>query len=242
MYGLNDPIGKVDRTGGSASSLFDGRTGYAYDGTAFYDDPTARPPAVEQPFGQRAAYAVAQVFADLDSPNPGTQAAALLKLSGVGIVVAVPVALALPEGAVAAAGSTLIGGATAIGSGLTWLVQKAQSALPAVSRAPVTPTVTRGTSVIGRYPDYLRLAEELGARRFNVPIEVWNRMTPAQQWIANQKYLDRAIARGDIFRLANPLSEVRAGSATIKEIQYLLSKGYTLTSDGTRLVPPGFER
>jgi len=52
-------------------------------------------------------------------------------------------------------------------------------------------------TVLGHYPAYTEMAEQLGARRFNVPTEFWNKMTPAEQWTANQKFLDRMISRGD---------------------------------------------
>lgn len=116
------------------SALFGGTSGYSYDGTAFYSNPSARLPRADRPFEQQAAYAIARVFADLDSPDPATQAGALLQVSAVGVAVAVPVALALPESVVAAAGSTIIGGATTIATGAVALLQKAQSFLPWVGK------------------------------------------------------------------------------------------------------------
>lgn len=62
-------------------------------------------------------------------------------------------------------------------------------------------------------------------------------MSQTEQWAANQKFLDRAIARGDDFVLATPLDNVRAGSFFERELQYLFSKGYQLADDGARLVP-----
>ncbi len=61
-----------------------------------------------------------------------------------------------------------------------------------------------GKTVLGHFPAYVEKATELGARRFNVPTKVWDRMTPAQQWAANRKFLDRMIARGDDIVLATP--------------------------------------
>jgi RHS repeat-associated protein len=89
--------------------------------------------------------------------------------------------------------------------------------------------------VLGRFPAYTNLAEKIGARVFKVPMEAWNKMTPAQQWGANKTFLDRAIARGAAFRLASPASEARAGTFFAKELEYLKGKGYELSNDGMAL-------
>jgi hypothetical protein len=82
------------------------------------------------------------------------------------------------------------------------------------------------------------LAEELNANYFNVPTEEWNALTPTEQWSKNQGFIDEAIARGDQFKLATPLDKVRPGSFYEKEIQYLTSKGYRLSADGTAMTAP----
>ena len=88
-----------------------------------------------------------------------------------------------------------------------------------------------------RFPEYVELANEINARRFNIPEEIWRGMTDAERWGANKKFLDRLIKRGDEVVLATPASEARAGSFFERELQYLQSKGYKLVDDGTRLVP-----
>jgi hypothetical protein len=94
--------------------------------------------------------------------------------------------------------------------------------------------------VIGRYPEYLKLAEKLGSRRFSVPKETWERMTPDERWAANQRFLDRAIARQDEFVLATPVTPaIPLRSSYRRELEYLLSKGYRFSSDQTRLLPAG---
>ena len=47
------------------------------------------------------------------------------------------------------------------------------------------------------YPEYVKLAESIGARRFQIPTSIWNKMSAAEQWRANIKFLDRMILRGD---------------------------------------------
>jgi RHS repeat-associated protein len=52
-------------------------------------------------------------------------------------------------------------------------------------------------TILGHYPDYVKLSDELGARRFDIPIDIWNKMTHVQQWETNRKFLDRMISKGD---------------------------------------------
>jgi RHS repeat-associated protein len=94
-----------------------------------------------------------------------------------------------------------------------------------------------GIGVLGHYPAYVETAKRLGARHFNIPMHVWERMSPADQWAANRKFLDRMISRGDAIVLATPMNKVRSGSAYMKELEYLRSRGYKLTEDGNQMVP-----
>jgi hypothetical protein len=95
---------------------------------------------------------------------------------------------------------------------------------------------TPQTTVSGHYPEYNRLADEIGANKFSLPKDTWNSMTPVEQWRANQQYLDGAILRGDNFRLATPINQVRTGSFYQQELLYLGSKGYIVSSDGLWLI------
>ena len=62
-------------------------------------------------------------------------------------------------------------------------------------------------------------------------------MTSAQQWEANVKFLDRAIARGDKFLLSNPVKNISETTGYFrKELEYLVEKGYKLIDNGTKLV------
>jgi hypothetical protein len=93
------------------------------------------------------------------------------------------------------------------------------------------------TTVLGHYPDYVNLAERMGARRFQIPTNVWNKMSPAEQWAANVKFLDRTIMRGDNIRLATPLSQVKPGSFFERELKYLfIDNNYKISSDGLWIV------
>lgn len=90
--------------------------------------------------------------------------------------------------------------------------------------------------VIGHYPEYVEMSNKLGTKPFSIPDNIWSKMNPSEQWSANQKFLDRAIAEGSEFNLATPIDKVRPDSFLQKEINYLMSQGYKLSSDGTKLV------
>lgn len=95
-----------------------------------------------------------------------------------------------------------------------------------------------GTTVLGHYPEYVKMSDDLMARRFDIPTDVWNRMSSTQQWTANRTFLDRTISRGDDIRLATPIDAVRPGSFYERELQYLMSRGYSPGSDGLSLLGP----
>jgi hypothetical protein len=98
---------------------------------------------------------------------------------------------------------------------------------------------TSDTVVLGHYPEYTQMGEKLGARTFSVPKGVWDAMSSEDQWAANQAFLDEAIANGSEIRLATPAAAAREGSFYERELQYLQSQGYTVSSDGTHMVPGG---
>jgi hypothetical protein len=92
-----------------------------------------------------------------------------------------------------------------------------------------------GEIVIGRYPFYVEEAERRQARCFNIPMEVWDAMTPEARWGANRRFLDEAIEQGDEIILATPFEDVGGGYFR-KELVYLHSLGYRPSKDGKRLV------
>src|SRR6266487_3694886 len=98
-------------------------------------------------------------------------------------------------------------------------------------------------AVIGKYPNYLKVADEVGAKRFNIPTNIWNKMSEAQRWGANQKFLDRAIARGGDIMLDKPIKDINSVSGELrKELNYLSQRGFELSRDGSRMVrSPDFE-
>ena len=105
------------------------------------------------------------------------------------------------------------------------------------------PAAKAGTEVdhvvLGHFPAYVDAAANSGGRTFQVPKHIWDAWSPERQWAANQKFLDRAIARGSEIRLATPANAAREGSFYERELQYLTSKGYRPNEGGTRMAPPG---
>ena len=96
----------------------------------------------------------------------------------------------------------------------------------------------RGITVLGRNPAYVELANAIPSKSFNVPTWVWDTMTEAQQLATNMRFLDRLIARGDEVYLATRASAAPPGSFYYFELEYLMARGYTLSDDGWRLLPP----
>jgi hypothetical protein len=94
-------------------------------------------------------------------------------------------------------------------------------------------------AVIGKYknsPNYLHVAENLRAKAFDVPPHIFAKMSEAQQWAANQKFLDRAIARGGDFLLDKPINDISSTSGGLrKELDYLGDKGFKLSADGWKM-------
>jgi hypothetical protein len=83
-----------------------------------------------------------------------------------------------------------------------------------------------GLTVLGSYPNYVNLAEQLGANYFSIPAEQWAQMTATEQWATNQAFLDAAIARGDSFVFSNDFAP--AGSFFEQELAYLQQQGVFL--------------
>ena len=99
-------------------------------------------------------------------------------------------------------------------------------------------SVQKGITVLGRYPAYINVAKDVEGKIFSVPAEVWNKLSTAEQWALNQQFLDDAIASGDSFYLASKWANAPIGSFFRMELEYLFSKGYTLSLYQNYLIPP----
>lgn len=86
--------------------------------------------------------------------------------------------------------------------------------------------------MLGRYPEYVKLSDRLGARRFEIPTDVWEQMSAGEKWTANRKFLDRMTIKGDEVVLSNRASSAQRGTSFFREVEYLKSKGYSISDDG----------
>lgn len=133
------------------------------------------------------------------------------------------------------AGGLWVAGAILPGGGYSQLDNVAKGAAKAIAPAKRA----TGSTVLGHYPEYMQMADSLGHRRFDIPKQAWDKMSDADRWAANQKFLDRTVSRSDNILLSTPLNKVKPGSYYERELQYLGSKGYRPNADGTRLIPEG---
>ena len=133
----------------------------------------------------------------------------------------------------------------AAGWGVTWVAStyvgvasgtsstRAQASFRA---ARIAASERQVTAVLGKFenkPNFQRVAEHLGVKSLNIPQHIYDKMTPAQQWAANQKMLDRAIARGGDFLFDKPIKDINSITGGLrKELNYLSEKGFKLSLDG----------
>jgi RHS repeat-associated protein len=145
------------------------------------------------------------------------------------------------------AGGAAIGGAIGLTGGAAAAVittgsATASTTLVGIGAAKIASgAATAGTAVatrvIGSYPEYVAKAKDVSARFFQVPTNIWNQMSSAEQWAANQKFLDRAINQGAHFVLESSKKVAEYGPYLQKEIEYLLEHGYKFVESGTKLIP-----
>lgn len=81
-----------------------------------------------------------------------------------------------------------------------------------VLRVADNATGQRGTSVLGHYPEYIELAQSVGARHFNIPDDVWRGMSAAERTALNQRFLDDLASAGDDVLLSNRIDAIVSGS------------------------------
>ena len=83
-----------------------------------------------------------------------------------------------------------------------------------------------GVSVIGSFPAYIPVSDELGARRFDIGPAAWNALPDdASRWAANRYFLDSMLAAGDTFVWTADPRSARPGSWFFQEVNYLHSRG-----------------
>jgi hypothetical protein len=77
-----------------------------------------------------------------------------------------------------------------------------------------------------------------GAKTFEIPPEIWARMSPQERRAANQAFLDDVIQSGNDVLLATRVDEAFPGSVYEWELDYMLDHGYTVSPDHWRLQAP----
>ena len=99
---------------------------------------------------------------------------------------------------------------------------------------------TAGNAILlGRTADdYVQLGGALGAATFKIPDSVWQTMTEAEQWAANQSFLDAAIQNGSTIILGSNPADAPVGSFFWREVQYLISQGYQIGGGGNQMIKP----
>ena len=95
----------------------------------------------------------------------------------------------------------------------------------------------KGISVLGHWPEYIKLADELNAPRFDIG-ELWGKLSPAVRRALNHDFLDAVAERGDDVILSVHRNAVKIPSELEDEIKYLLEKGYSWAKSGKRLLAP----
>jgi RHS repeat-associated protein len=215
------PYGKLEASTGSATTPLgfagqytDSETGLQYLRARFYD------PATGQFMSRDPIEALTRQPYSYAGDNP-TNRVDPSGLFGVGTIIGCGAGeVADPFGGCVAGAEAGTAAETAIAGGIAIVAAVADSG--EVSEGAPAESSSSGeggsdcnepsdTVVLGKYPEYKQVGEETGSRIFDVPSDAWNAMTTEEQWAANQRFLDRAIARGSEIRLATPAAEGRRG-------------------------------
>jgi len=82
-------------------------------------------------------------------------------------------------------------------------------------------TIGTATIVLGRYPEYLDDAENMGAAALNIGPKMWNFLeSMGEGWTANKAFLDTAVYRGMNIYFSTPASQAGFSNYWL-ELQYL---------------------
>ena len=79
-------------------------------------------------------------------------------------------------------------------------------------------------TVLGHYPGYRILSDELRARHFEMTPSGWRQLGQLQ-WAENRHFLDQTLRRGDPIVLSTSPRYARRGSSYSMELRYLAFHG-----------------
>jgi hypothetical protein len=118
-------------------------------------------------------------------------------------------------------------------------IETASELLTGADLGPTAGAARQGIgAVIGHYDaGYAKVGRDLRVAVFDIPKEIWDRLTPEQRTRANQVFLDGVIERGVAVQVVTN-GPVRIPSILKWEIDYLLNKGYKWNEAGDTLLPP----
>ena len=132
------------------------------------------------------------------------------------------------------AGATLGAGASLVASSTLGVTSIAHTY--GATLAGIKMMMPNSSIVIGHYPEYVEMARQLKAKIFNIPADIWMKMSSAEQWATNKLFIDKAIASRSEFILATPYDQIKVGSWLAMEVAYLLEHGYKWAECMTKLI------
>lgn len=95
-----------------------------------------------------------------------------------------------------------------------------------------------GVTVLGHFPHYGHVSDQLGGRHLDVSPANWNTLSPTDRWRENRYFLNRTLARRDRIVLAHHPRRARPGSYYDRELRFLKARGVqTAALQDVHIVP-----
>lgn len=89
-------------------------------------------------------------------------------------------------------------------------------------------------TIVRSFPD---VNEATGSEAFSVSTAQFAKWaSEGTAWAHNAEWLDQMASKNAIFQIANA-DKIRAGSTAMKEILYLMKRGYRISDSGNTLIP-----
>ncbi|MFN8221742.1 MAG: hypothetical protein U0R50_00680 [Gaiellales bacterium] len=98
-----------------------------------------------------------------------------------------------------------------------------------------------GAIVIGKYPEYVKAGQAIGAGTFDLGKDLWDDLARTKKGLAfaqklNDVFINMAVRMKWTVNVSSPASLATRGSGFRREIDLLESKGYVLSNNGTKMV------
>lgn len=254
MYSLTNPTSFVDRTGRSASGLFDGAGAYSFDGSALYANPRATPPVGSRrgtTAGQRLFYfladstrATGDFLAETAGPvlrQGAYDAASAWATTEENLNSDDPGRQANALGSIfvntagAVAGAIVLRAAAVVGLGaVASRFQSGRAVPPAPAPAPVIRNPVRPSQ------DFARVITPDQARRLAAgePVLLSPRVGAQEAFITSSEALPRGLSSAEVARLAG-IAEDRVGGIVRFHLDDLTGLATPIESSATGFVGRG---